>query len=72
MSLFTFFFMLFAGLAIGFALGLVTHEMMIKPPREMESMDTQHSISRGDCIPPVLHESYALKYAVRALPLDKT
>jgi hypothetical protein len=30
------------------------------------------SISRGDCIPPVLHESYALKYAVRALPLDKT
>jgi uncharacterized membrane protein SpoIIM required for sporulation len=42
MSLFTCFFMLFAGLAIGFALGLVTHEMMIKPPREMESMDTQH------------------------------
>jgi uncharacterized membrane protein SpoIIM required for sporulation len=40
MSLFTCFFMLFAGLAIGFALGLVTHEMMIKPSKELDPMNT--------------------------------
>lgn len=40
MSLFTCLFMLFAGLAIGFALGLVTREMMVKPSKKLDRMNS--------------------------------